>query len=187
MKNISLVLTIAILLITGCANKSPKPILTKTAIKIEDIKAPRKIGSYELEGQKDYSDKKLGIGLRYIDKSKYKAYLDAFVYPKNESLEEHYSSFKSALNFMAKKGKFKSLKLLREDELMLDAQTKVKRALYEIYGPTVPYYSVAYIAPIDSKHFFKVRISNPLISSYLTSDLGLSAVKELFHSIKIGK
>ncbi len=186
MKNIALVLTITLLMITGCANKQAKPVLTKTAIKIENIKAPRKIGSYELEGQKDYSDKKLGIGLRYIDKSKYKAYLDAFIYPKDEPLEKHYELFKNALNYMEKKGKFKSLKLLREDEVMLDSQTKAKRALYEIYGPTVPYYSVAYLADIDGKHFLKVRISNPLVSSYLSSDLGLAAVKELYKSITIG-
>ena len=58
---------------------------------------------------------------------------------------------------MAKKGKFRSFKVLKEDEVMLDNNTKAKRALFKITNVNTSYYSVAYIAELD-KNFFKVNI-----------------------------
>jgi hypothetical protein len=185
-----MVISAILLLIGGCASKKPKtPILTKTYIDIDNIKAPRKIGVYELDGQKDYREKNLGIALRYVDKKRYRAYLDAFIYPKESGsdLEKHYKEFIAALKYMKKEGKFKSFKIIKEDEVYLDSNTKAKRALFEITGPTTPYYSVAYLAEADPKHYFKVRVSNQLNSSFLHGDLALGAVKELFRSLKISK
>ncbi len=177
-----------LLLYSGCANKSvhSKPILTKKSIKIDDITAPRKIGVYTLVSQKLYPDKKLGIALRYADEKHKNAFLDCFIYPKDEldkTLDKHYKDFIDALKFMHQKGEFQSFEILKEDEVMLDSTTKAKRALFRITNKVIPYYSVAYLADLGDK-FFKVRISNQLTDSFLSSDLGWSAVKELYNSIK---
>ncbi len=174
------------LLYTGCAHKDrPQPILTKTTIKIEDITAPRRVGPYTLTSQKRYDDKTLGIALRYADMQKKDAFLDCFIYPKKieKDLESHYKDFIDTLQYMKEKGEFKSFEILKEDEVMLDLQTKAKRALFRITNKSIPYYSVAYIADLGDK-FFKVRISNALEDSYLHSDLGWNAVRELYTAVK---
>ena len=186
---IKVALLFAVVFYSGCSTKTvKKPVLTKTHINIDGITAPRKLGGYELQSQKCYENKKLGIALRYANKTKKSAFLDCFVYPKGEDkdLQTHYDSFMSALKFMAKKGEFRSFEVLKEDEVMLDATTKAKRALFKITNKNLPYYSVAYIAEVDN-HFFKVRISNQQVSSFLSSDLGWNDTKKLFQAVKLSK
>ncbi len=178
--------TLTTLLYTGCAHKvRPQPILTKTSIKIEDITAPRRVGTYTLTSQKRYDDQTLGIALRYADLQKKDAFLDCFIYPKkiDKDLESHYKDFIDTLKYMKKKGEFKSFEVLKEDEVMLDSQTKAKRALFRITNKSVPYYSVAYLADLGDK-FFKVRISNALEDRFLHSDLGWNATRELYTAVK---
>ncbi len=187
MKYFLSLLVLFLIIFGGCSHKSqPKPVLTKTSIIIDKIQAPRQIGSYTLQSQKIYEDKKLGIALRYADIKKKDAFLDAFIYPKSSldhTLDKHYSAFIDALKYMKEKGEFTNFEILKEDEVMLDSTTRAKRALFQITNRLIPYYSVAYLADLGDK-FFKVRISNQLTSSFLTSDLGWSAVKELYQAIK---
>jgi hypothetical protein len=186
---IKVALLFAVVFYSGCSTKrASKPVLTKTHIKIDGITAPRKVGQYELQSQKCYENKNLGKALRYANKSKRNAFLDCFIYPKGEDkdLQTHYDSFMSALKFMNEKGEFKSFEVLKEDEVMLDATTKAKRALFKITNKSLPYYSVAYIAEIGD-HFFKVRISNQQVPSFLNSDLGWNDTKTLFQAIKQSK
>jgi hypothetical protein len=186
---IKVALLFAVVFYSGCSTKSvKKPVLTKTHINIDGITAPRKIGEYELQSQKCYENKNLGIALRYANNKSKNAFLDCFVYPRgsDKDLQTHYDSFMSALKFMSKKGEFKSFEIIKEDEVMLDSSTKAKRALFRITNKSLPYYSVAYIAEVDN-HFFKVRISNQLVDSFLSSDLGWDATKKLFQTVKLSK
>ena len=186
MKYLSYLLILTALMYSGCAHKaSPKPILTKKSIKIEKISAPRELGDYTLTSTKLYEDKTLGLALRYANTKHKNSFLDAFVYPKklHKDLESHYQDFLDALNYMKEKGEFLSLEKIREDEVMLDSTTKAKRVVFKITNKLIPYYSVAYLADLGD-NFFKVRISNRLDDNFLHSDLGWSAVRKLYTSIR---
>ena len=187
---ISVLTVVAIFSFGGCVNKSkPKPTLTKKSIVIENIKAPRKLGEYDLISQKIYDDKQKGIALRYANTKKKNSFLDAFIYPKtklDKDLQTHYKNFIDTLKYMHQKGEFQSFEILKEDEVMLDPNTKSKRALFKIRNKMIPYYSVAYLAEIGDK-FFKVRISNQITDSFLHSELKWREVRELFKSIKKSK
>jgi len=186
MKYLSYLLVLTALLYSGCSHKArPKPILTKKSIKLENITAPRELGRYTLNSTKLYEDKTLGLALRYANNKQKNAFLDAFIYPKklDKDLNSHYQDFLDALNYMKEKGEFLSLEKIKEDEVMLDSGTKAKRVVFKITNKLIPYYSVAYLADLGDK-FFKVRISNRLDDKFLHSDLGWSAVRKLYTSIR---
>ncbi len=178
------------LLLGGCAAKKVTTAQKsrQAPLDLSKIHYPTTIGSYEFESKKDFKNKSLGTLIRYIDTKKTKAYLDCYLYPQTQdsNLSSQYNELKSTLFFMAKSGEFKKFKTLKEDKINLDATHQAFRGIYDIENKNLPFYSVAYLATLKD-HYFKVRISNPHKASFLSSDFGEAAVRELYKKINFDK
>ncbi len=179
------------LLLTGCVTKEAKLPLIQTKVSpldLSKINYPSKIGDYELESKKSFENTNLGITLRYIDSKKTKAYLDCHIYPqgKETDMKLHYQDLISALNYMHKEGELSGFKILKEDNVSLDATHTAARAVFEMENRNIAYYSVAYLTKLED-HYMKVRLSNPRKKVFLTSDFGEKTVKELFKNINFNK
>ena len=178
------------LLLGGCASKQVKAPIKKskaiTHIELSKINYPNKIGDYELAQKEQLKSHNLGIMIRYIDHKKTKAYLDCYIYPKeqNSTLQSQYDDIIAALSFMHKKGELKKFSKIYEDTIMIDKTDKARRTVFDMENKNVPFYSVLYLTTLGD-HYFKVRISNPHKAEFLETDYALKAVKELYKHIKL--
>jgi len=182
-------ITIMIVFSSGCAHKKPTVPVKKAKVlnhlDLSKIDYPNKIGTYELLQKMPLKSHKEGIMIRYVDTKKTKAYLDCYLYKKeqNSSIESQYKDLLEALTFMHKKGELKKFSKIYEDTKMLDKTHRAKRVVFDMENKNIAYYSVLYLATLGD-HYFKVRISNPHKPEFLETDYALQSVKELFNTIK---
>ena len=181
-----------VFIFSGCASKKPEPTkkVTQSVQKLDlsKINYPSKIGGYLLQNKQTLKNRRQGIMIRYIKKTKTTSYLDCNIYPKGEdkNITTHYKDILSGISFMKKEGVLKQADILKEEHIMIDAKHSALRTIFEMQNSITAYYSVLYLVPFED-HYIYVRFSNPHKAEFLQSDYGEKTLKELYKAIKFNK